>query len=296
MILLPTKNNTIPTPPPIKNINTEWHLEAFEYFFYVYSKEASPQSNANTNVSIRVKAHRDVTEIYEILRKPLYEKNMFMNNQVLDDRRQEVIGFIRNGHPIFTLKKPIQHKINKGIEFLIENKIDSDILDRLLITESSTKLKPRVVISKGRVPSGAKSWSSNTYVTITCLVGYKDTVSQMLLQLADPKDFPTPILPPPLQICSNALQWQETGHNNSYLSLLNQTGIDISNMAAVTVKSFSKDLIISEINISLALGLVSRSIYRIHQDSGIIRIERSNETEREGKFYLICQRDRVDLI
>ena len=57
MVLLPTKKNMIPTPPPITNINTEWHPEVFEYFFYVYSKEASPQSNANTNVSIRVKAH-----------------------------------------------------------------------------------------------------------------------------------------------------------------------------------------------------------------------------------------------
>ena len=121
MVLLPTKKNTILTPEPIRNINTEWHPEVFEYFLYVYSKEASPQSNANTNVSIRLKAHRDVTEIYEILRKPLYEKNMFMNNQTLDDRRLEVIGFVRYGHPTFTLRKPIQHKINKGTKHLIKH-------------------------------------------------------------------------------------------------------------------------------------------------------------------------------
>ena len=174
--------------------------------------------------------------------------------------------------------------------------IQPDTLDLLSIVESSTKLKPCVVISKGRVPTGAKAWSSETYVTITCPVGFKDNVSQMLLLLADPQNFPTPILPPPLQICSIALQWQENGHHNSYLSLLNQTGIDISNISGVTVKSFSKDPFNSEINISLAPGLVSRSIYRILQDSGIIRIERTNETERERKFYLICQRDNVESI
>lgn len=82
---------------------------------------------------------------------------MFMNNQTLDDRRLEVIGFVRNGHPTFTLRKPIQHKINKGIKLLIKHKIDSDILDRLATTESSTKMKPYVVIDKGRVPTGVKS-------------------------------------------------------------------------------------------------------------------------------------------
>ena len=61
-------------------------------------------------------------------------------------------------------------------------------------------------------------------------------------------------------------------------------------------KLFSKNLFNSTINISLAPGSVSRKIYRILRDSGIIRIERTNETETNGKFYLVCQRDRLDSI
>ena len=44
MVLLPTKHKTNPTPSPIKNINTKWPPEAFEYFFYVYSKKATVNS------------------------------------------------------------------------------------------------------------------------------------------------------------------------------------------------------------------------------------------------------------
>ena len=93
-----------------------------------------------------------------------------------------------------------------------------------------------------------------------------------------------------------ALQWQETGYHNSYLSLLTQTGIDISNLSAVTLKLFSKDIFNSVINISLAPESVPRNIYRMLQDSGVIQVKRTNETEKEGSFYFICPKDSVEVI
>ena len=175
MVLLPTKHKTNPTPSPIKNINTEWPPKAFKFFFHVHSKEATRQSHENTNVFVKIQAHCDITEIYGNLRKPIYDKNMYMNNDVLDDRCLEVMGFIGKGYPVFTYRKLIQYKINKRLQYLIENDmIEQDILDLLLTAEASTKLKPRVIIfHKGEFQLVQKNCPQIYFFTITCPVGFK---------------------------------------------------------------------------------------------------------------------------
>ena len=74
MIVVPTKNNTIPKPSPITNIESDWPDEYnFLSFFHVTIKEAtrrtdvSKGSNANTNVTISLLTHHDEFEIHSML-------------------------------------------------------------------------------------------------------------------------------------------------------------------------------------------------------------------------------------
>ena len=78
------------------------------------------------------------------------------------------------------------------IIFMIENDmIPIDIITQMQGLEATLKMKPRVVISTRRVPIGANKFSKRNHVTINCALAYKSTLSQVLVQMADPMLFQT---------------------------------------------------------------------------------------------------------
>ena len=93
MIILPSKYNTTPQPPPTIDIENEWPADnaAFQSFFHITVKEAtrpnltSKGSSANTNVFIKLLTHHSDVFIHQILRQQLKDNNMYMNNQNIDD-------------------------------------------------------------------------------------------------------------------------------------------------------------------------------------------------------------------
>ena len=102
---------------------------------------------------------------------------------------------------MITNRKIVQNRINKAISNMIKSgMIDNDIVIEMQEIKATLKIKPRVVISTGRIPIGVKQWSERDHVTIYCALAYKTILSQVLVQMADPGSFHKPIISSPLEI------------------------------------------------------------------------------------------------
>ena len=176
---------------------------------------------------------------------------------------------------------------------IVQKKLPNDIMVEMKGLEERLKIKPRVFIGVGRVPISATEFSEKNHVTINCPVAYKRTLGQVLLMLADP-NLPRPVIPSPLVIQSMEIKWHISA--GGYSSLLKASQKETDNLTAVTVLSFSRDLFNAEINLSTVENSVPRKIFRILRDSGMLYIERTQQYDTCGKFYLICHKRNEDLV
>ena len=281
-IFHPTNRNTSPTPRDIHTVNSDFPNtpEEFDDFF----DQTTNRNRSNYRIYMKATMSHNEKELQQRMFNYLRHNKIYLNSPFIDDTTLEMVGFIENGHSRLIYRPDIELKIKKGIEEVINGKMLSPTQKAQLRNLSNPI---RVVCYSGTFQAG-----SNTNPVICDGLLLKSAKSQAKIVMELLAMLPENIIGDQYNIIPkslNTLLGYET-YGKIVADTINYTG----NLTPITIMNCHPSILEDQYDNVKSSGSKTISVREFIKNCGAISIEKTSETEKNGKYILVVTKDKAE--
>ena len=281
-IFHPTNRNTAPTPRDIHSVNSDFPNtpEEFDDFF----DQTTNRNRSNYRIYMKATMSHNEKELQQRMFNYLRHNKIYLNSPFIDDTTLEMVGFIENGHSRLIYRPNIELKIKKGIEAVINGKTLSPTQKAQLRNLSNPI---RVVCYSGTFQAG-----SNTNPVICDGLLLKSAKSQAKIVMELLAMLPEDIVGDQYNIIPkslNALLGYET-YGKIVADTINYT----VNLTPITIINCHPSVFEDQYDNVKSSGSKTISVRKFIKNCGVISIENTSETEKNGKYILVVTKNKAE--
>ena len=281
-IFHPTNRNTAPTPRDIHSVNSDFPNtpEEFDDFF----DQTTNRNRSNYRIYMKATMSHNEKELQQRMFNYLRHNKIYLNSPFIDDTTLEMVGFIENGHSRLIYRPNIEIKIKKGIEEVINGKTLSPTQKAQLRNLSNPI---RVVCYSGTFQAGS---NANPVICDGLLLKSAKSQAKLVMELL--AMLPENIIGDQYNIIPkslNALLGYET-YGKIVADTINYT----VNLTPITIINCHPSVFEDQYDNVKSSGSKTISVRKFIKNCGVISIENTSETEKNGKYILVVPKNKAE--